>query len=414
MKHARMLAVLIILVTVFTGCSRVKEATLGRGVSLFLDSKLELALPILEASSKMCKSNPDAHAWLAECRRRLGRHDGAADAAYAALELDPQHAFAHTVLGDLFAPHLSSWERVDADSAWYHLRQAVRYDPTEGGAWSSLWLQAMKRGEQDIEKRAAIQMIDSGFLSKPVLAYNRWQLEHLPQNAILLTNGDMDTYPSIALQEKEGLRRDVTVVNLSLLNLPWYARLLTERYGVPLPVSDQTLDLKFAYTDEQGDLITVSRQIVGGWVEMLDDGGLGRPLCAAVTVAKCNVGEEVLERATLCGAYLEIPAESTAEKLDPSRLAQSVEGLDFRAFEGSFTTPVDRSPVRRGCTDRIASNITAAMLRYTDSLLAADRWDEAGTILARAEEFDSRILAGGEHASYMDSLRLRIEYHTVQ
>ena len=400
MKPTRMLAVVILLAVVFTGCSRVKEATLARGAALFLDNKLDLALPVLEAAAKMCKDNPDAHAWLAECCRRLGRYDEAAVAAQAALDLDPQHAFAHAVLGDLYAPHLSAWSRTNSDSAWYHLRQAVRYDQSEGGAWAALWLQAMMRGERELEQRAAAQMIDSGFLSKPVLAYNRWQLEHLPQDAILLTNGDMDTYPSVALQEKEGLRPDVAVVNLSLLNLPWYARLMADRHGIPLPFSDADLDLKRAYRDEKGGIVTVSRQIVAGWIEMLSEGNLGRPLCAAVTAAECNLGPEAAERSVLCGPYFELRACPVDATSDGERLAESLQGLDLSDFEGSFTSPVDRSPVRRTCTDKIAANITAAM--------------EADTVLARAEEFDSRILAGGEHAAHMDSLRLRIDYHTVQ
>jgi tetratricopeptide (TPR) repeat protein len=414
MTLTRMFAVWIILATLVTGCSRFKEATLNRGIELFLENRLELALPMLETAAKMCKDNPDAHAWLAECRRRLGKFDDAADAGYAALALDPHHAFAHAVLGDLFASHLSSWNRTDPDSAWWHLREAVRYDQSEGCAWASLWVQAMKRGERDIERRAAVQMIDSGFLSKPILAYNRWQLEHLPENAILLTNGDMDTYPSIALQEKEGLRPDVVVANLSLLNLPWYTKMLAERNGIPLPFEDADLERKTAYVDEEGGIVTVSMQIVAGWIAMHEAGRLGRPLCAAVTVDKRNMGSDAVDRCVLCGSYLEIEAVPVAEKCDVLRLAESVQGLDLAEFEGSFTTPVDRSPIRRGCTDEVAANITMAMLLYTESLVDADRWAEAGDVLAKAESFDSRILAGGTYAGYMDSLRLKIDYHTVQ
>jgi tetratricopeptide (TPR) repeat protein len=412
MRSRKTLVFWIVLVSLGVGCARVKQATLERGIDLFLNNKIHQALPVLEASARMCRDNPDAQAWLAECRRRLKRFDKAAEAAYAALALDEHHAFAHAVLGDLFAPHLSKWNRVDADSAWFHLREAVRSDPSEGGAWSMLWIQAMKRGEREIESRAAIQMIDSGFLSKPVLAYNRWQLAHLPEDAILLTNGDMDTYPSVALQEKENLRPDVAVVNLSLLDLAWYAEMLRDRHGIPLPIEPSRLRPAYHETDDRTDLLTPSDQIVQGWLRMQMQGTLRRPLCAAVTVADLDFVPDARTRMVLCGSYFEILPRAVAERADLERLGSSLESLDPAAFEGSFTTPVDRSPVRRAATDRIATNVTGAMLTYVDLLTRNDRWTEANLALAQAEDFDSRILAGGAHDAYMDSIKLRVEYHS--
>ena len=240
-------------------CAKIREQKYNMKNSLALFTVL---LSLQVASQARLNSWMDSAK--AEFKKEFEAQDYSRSKLYldSVLALQPDHVEAHYYLGytysrlnakdgaQMYETLRSGTERCSAEFETvirlqsHYEGEIVVLDPycKITSEWGSLASAYERKNQIDSARWAYAQGKKRGGFSDFFLALGRQTLDACKKNAILITSGDMYTFPLWYLQRMENYRKDIALVDISLINAKWYPAFLQEKKVVDFGLPPTTLD----------------------------------------------------------------------------------------------------------------------------------------------------------------------------
>jgi len=202
-------------------------------------------------------------------------------------------------------------------------------------------------------------------------------LTSVDKNGVLFTNGDNDTFPLWFIQLVDNFRPDVKVVNLSLLNTPWYIHQLKNQMGVPITYSDEQIELlQPRWLTDQNKVWRVQDQMIK---HIVTANAWKIPIFFALTVPSENlIGLE--DNLIQEGMAYRLVSSTGKGRVDPV--------LSYRRYMTEFLYRGLNDPkIRKDENDnRLIANYTTGFLQLADTLKNAGEYDKAIAVINKSIE----------------------------
>ena len=188
-------------------------------------------------------------------------------------------------------------------------------------------------------------------------------LQYLDEDAILITNGDNDTFPLWYLQQVEGVRLDVDIVNLSLSQINWHLKQIKQA-GVPISFTFDQIEQMHPYwtrDPETNELTLVTLKDIAIH-DIIRTNNFERPVYFAVTVDDFMGYYDNLQ---LEGMVFKLTQETGRHMVDIERTYENVfENYDYSSIvDVEDNWRVMDEVYKTGPTARLITNYAAGFSR---------------------------------------------------
>lgn len=387
MKRNLVSVSLVVVTLALSGTSAQPGPLFERAKVVYLENRLDSAELLFAQAAAAEPKNAEVLSWYAECLRRLGQIKPALQTAYQALAIDSCNSLALGAIGDAVFPQYGQHEFANRDSSLQYLMRAIACDSSNVNEWCTIWAHAVTSNREGLESLALDHMYRGGFFTPTNLEQARFYLRSLPANAILLTNGDMDTYPTRAVQQVEGFRTDVALVNASMLNVAAYGEYVTRLNKISDAFPDGGWQ-RIEHLRRDTLVVTVAHQVIERWIEMIHSGELSRPVAACLTVSESSLPAGFYDHAAWKGAFYEWSAELSETQDDTLAVLAAIDGVDLVVACGPTAAAKDRSPVRVSASNNrlIANNFLQMLVWLCFASIETGQCKQAESDLKRLED----------------------------
>jgi len=204
-------------------------------------------------------------------------------------------------------------------------------------------------------------------------AYNI--LTSIEENGIVFTNGDNDTFPLWYIQEVENYRKDVRVVNLSLLNTPWYIHQLKDEMNVPISFSYEQIEALRPMWDPVKERVwKVQDELVSN---IITTNKWQTPIFFAVTVSDENK-LKLNDNMIMEGMGYRIVPNQGKDRVNPDKMWRFyMDEFEFRGLE-------DTTIYKNENDTRLIANYVSGFLQLADTLKRMDQMDRAIEVVEKS------------------------------